>query len=175
MAMSNKPRVNHRLLPHSPMSMRDKSIIDESHPMIILKEKVICSLNQNIWMSYSNDHFFYKTMCLLWATNFEVSPQASHAFLHFQGLSPLEMYQPHILGLSPEWVSIPACYYPIHIFTSMYVIVRLCLMSSNGTESTNQSPNTMLIHFMDSHPCHAMSPCIMQCNVSLHVYVLPHM
>ena len=70
MPMSNKPQVNHRLLPHTTMSMRDKSVIDESHPMIILKAKVICSLNQNFWMSYSNDHFFYKTTCLLWATNF---------------------------------------------------------------------------------------------------------
>ena len=60
----------HRLLPHTTISMRDKSVIDESHPMIILKTKVICSLNQDFWMSYSNDHFFYKTMCLLWVTNF---------------------------------------------------------------------------------------------------------
>ena len=52
------------------MSMRDKFVIDESHPMIILKTKVICSLNQNFWMSYSNDHFFYKTVYLLWAANF---------------------------------------------------------------------------------------------------------
>ena len=70
MPMSNKLRVNHRLLPHTPISMHDKSFIDESHPMIILKAKVICSLNQNFWMSYLNDHFFYKTMCLLWAANF---------------------------------------------------------------------------------------------------------
>ena len=70
MLMSNKPRINHQLLPHTPMSMRDKSIIDESHPMIILKAKVICFLNQNFWISYSSDHFFYKTMCLLWAANF---------------------------------------------------------------------------------------------------------
>ena len=64
MPMGNKPRVDHRLLPHTTMSMRDKSLIDESHPMIILKAKVICFLNQNFWMSYSNDHFFYKTKCL---------------------------------------------------------------------------------------------------------------
>ena len=70
MPMSNKPRVNHRLLPHNPMSMRDKYVIDESHPMIILKAKIICSLNQNFWMSYLNDHFFYKTMCFLWVANF---------------------------------------------------------------------------------------------------------
>ena len=68
--MSNKPRVNHRLLPHTTMSMHDKSVIDESHPMIILITKVICYLNQNFWMSYSNAHFFYKTMSLLWAANF---------------------------------------------------------------------------------------------------------
>ena len=70
MPMSNKPRVNHRLIPHTSMSMRDKSVIDESHPMIILKAKVICYLNQNFLMSYSNDNFFYKTMCFLWAMNF---------------------------------------------------------------------------------------------------------
>ena len=70
MPMSNKPRVNHRLVPHTTMSMRDKFVIDESHPMIILKAKVICSLNQNFWMSYLNDHFFYKIMCLLWVSNF---------------------------------------------------------------------------------------------------------
>ena len=52
------------------MSMSDKSVIDELHLTIILKEKVTCSLNQNFWMSYPNNHFFYKTICLLWATNF---------------------------------------------------------------------------------------------------------
>ena len=70
MPMSNKPRVNHQLLPHTPMSMHDKFIIDELHPMIILRAKSICSLNQSFWMSYSNDHFFYKTMYLLGAMNF---------------------------------------------------------------------------------------------------------
>ena len=90
MPMSNKPRVNHRLLPHTPMSMRDKSVIDESHSMIILKAKVICSLNQNFWMSYSNDHFFYKTLCLLWAANFRGSHQRlykpSYTFTGFHRL-----------------------------------------------------------------------------------------
>ena len=62
--------IHYRLLPHTTMSMRDKSVIDESHPMIILTKKVICSLNQNFWMSYSNDHFLYKTMYLLWVANF---------------------------------------------------------------------------------------------------------
>ena len=71
--MRNKPRVNHRLLPHTTMSMRDKSVINESHPMIILKEKFICSLNQKFWMPYSNYHFFYKTMCLLSGREFSGS------------------------------------------------------------------------------------------------------
>ena len=88
MPMSNKPRVNHRLIPHTYMSMRDKSVIDESHPMIILKAKVICYLNQNFLMSYSNDNFFYKTMCFLWAVNFwcltlgfALLPTLSRAFI----------------------------------------------------------------------------------------------
>ena len=82
--MSNKPRVDHRLLPYTPISMRDKSVIDKSHPMIILKEKVICSLNQNFWMSYLSDHFFYKTMCLLWTANFR---GLTVGFVHLPTLS----------------------------------------------------------------------------------------
>ena len=112
MPMSNKPRVNHRLLPHTTMSMCDKSVIDESHLLIIFKPKVICSLNQNFWMSYSNDHFIYKIMCLLWVANFQgltagfTRPPPPPPPLHFHGLSPLETYQPHIPGLSPHIFSI---------------------------------------------------------------------
>ena len=160
MPMSIKPQVNNRILPHTPMYMSDKSVIDESHPMIILKAKVICSLNQKFWMSYSNDHFFYKTMCLLEATNFLCLTAGFARLPTHSRLSPLETYQQHIPSLSPKGVSIPTCYYPKHIFISMYATLRLGWTSSNRTESTNQSPNTVLIHIMHSNP--------MSCDVPLH-------
>ena len=107
MPMGNKPRVNHRLLPHTTMSMRDKSVIDESHPMIILKAKVICSLNQNFWMSYSNDHFFYKTKCLRLRT-------PSYTFTGFHRWKRITTYTGSFTGggIYPYFL-LPDTYFPM--------------------------------------------------------------
>ena len=51
----------------------------------------------------------------------------------------------------------------LHIFS--FLCMQPCDSDGRhpkGTESTNQSPNTVLIHIMHSHPRHEMSPCIMQ-------------
>ena len=58
--------------------------------------------------------------------------------------------------LSPEGVSISACYHPTHISISMYATVKLCWTSSNGTKSTK--------HNVDSY--HALIP--MSCDVPVH-------
>ena len=87
---------------------------------------------------------------------FVVSPQTSHTFLYFHGLSLLETYQPHISGLSPEGVSIFACYYPAHIFIS-----RATLLDVVQQYRVHQS---ITKHNVDSY--HALTP--MSCDVPMH-------
>ena len=171
MSMSNKPRVNHRRLPHTTMSMRDKSVIDELHLMIILKVKVIFSINQNFWMSYSNDHFFYKTMCLLWEANFQgltISIAHLHILSRAFTIGNVSTTYPRYFTLG----GIYSCLLSPDTYFHFYVCnCTTPWTSSNGTKSTNQSPNTVLIHIMHSHLCHGMFPCIMQCNAPLHYHI----
>ena len=139
-----------------------KSIICGLHPMIILPQNSFVFKPKAFWMLHLNDHFIFKTMCLLWAANFGVAPQALHAYTLSRALTVGIMYNHIYRGLSPEGVSISACYYPTHISFS-------CIQpwDSVGRRPTipsppNQSPNAVLIITLHSHPFNAMSLCI--CN-----------
>ena len=153
------------------MSMSDKYVIDESHPMIILKAKVTCSLNKNFWMSYLNNHVFYKTMCLLWAANFW---GLTTSFARLPTLSwafTIGNISTTYIGSFTRWGIYPFLLLP-HTYFYFYVCNHATLLDVTQRHRFQQS---ITKHSVDSHPCHAMSPCIMQCNAPLHVYVMPHM
>ena len=160
MPMNNKPRVNHQLLPHTTMSIRDKSVIDELHPMIILKAKVICYLNINFWMSYSNDQFFYKTMYLLWATNFcGLTADFSHL--------PILSWAFTVRNVSTTYIGsftrggIYLCLLLPCTYFHFYICNRATLLDVAQRYRVHQS---ITKHNVDSY--HALTP--MSCDVPMH-------
>ena len=159
MPMSNKPQVNHRLLPHTPMSMRDKSVIDESHPMIILKAKVICSLNQNFWMSYSNDLFFYKTVSFMGSdcsgSHWRLC-KPSYNFTGFHRLKRINhIYRVfHLKGTYP-------CFLLPDTYFNFYVCNRATLLNVVQRYRVHQS---ITKHSVDSY--HTLP--LMSCDVYVH-------
>ena len=117
-------------------------------------------------MLHLNDHFMFKTMCLLWAVNFGVALQASHAYTLSQAPTVGIMYN-HIYQVfhSMGYLSLLAITRHIFSFSCIqpcdFVRHRPMVLSP-----PNQSPNTMLIITQHSHPFNAMSPCI--CNAMCH-------
>ena len=93
-----------------------KSIISRLHSMIILQNKFICFKPKGFWMLHLNDHLYTKLMCLFVGSEFLVSHRRLRTPRHFYGLSQLELCLITLTGLSPEWVSIPTCYYPTQVF-----------------------------------------------------------
>ena len=81
------------------------------------------------------------------------------------------MYNKKYRRFHQRGVSIPACYYPTHIFIFMYTTVQPCWTLSHRTEPTQLNTNVVLIITMHSHPFHAMSPCI--CNAMCHFMPIP--
>ena len=112
-------------------------------------------------------------MCLFLGSNFSGSHcklrKPSYTFTGFHHRT--HIYNKKILGLSSEGVSIPACYYPTHIFIFIYTTVRPCWTLSHRTEPTQSNTNSALIITIHSHPFNAMSPCI--CNAMRH-FMLYH-
>ena len=118
-------------------------------------------------MSCFNDHFLYKIMCLLWVGNFRglttgftCLPTLSRAF------TVGHICITKILGLSPKGVSIPAYYYPTHVFTFHVCNRETLLEVVQQYRAHHQTPNAMLIHTMHSHPYHEIS--FHKCNVTHH-------
>ena len=124
---------HYRLLSHTTMPMHDKTVIDESHPIIIFKQNFILLVNQNLFGCHIlMTTFFYKITCLLWVANF----RGLIAGFHRWTLSR---------------VSIPTCYYPTHIFMFLQQCDSIELQSTVPTHSSTHQV-WCLIAIMHLHP-----------------------
>ena len=119
-------------------------------------------------MLHLNDHLYTKLMCLFVGSEFLVSHRRLCTPRHFYGLSPLELCLTTLTGLSPEGVSMPACYYSTQIFfTTLFNRACLCWTSSHLTKPTQSNiKRNVDSSTMHSHSFNAMSPCI--CNAMRH-------
>ena len=83
----------YRLLPHIAMPMCDKI-----HHLWITSNDLFYKTNsfvfkpKDFWMLHLNNHFYIQNHVFFCGQRiFRVSPEASHAFLHFHELPPLEI------------------------------------------------------------------------------------
>ena len=137
--------------------------------MIILQNKFICFRTKAFWMLLLNNHLYiFKTMCLFVGNEFS----GSHlGFVRIPTLSRASIVGNMYNHMYPIF-HLRRCLSLLAI--TRHIFSFSCKQPCDGTESTNQSPNMVLIHIMHSHPFHAMSPCIMKCDASLHVYTISH-
>ena len=154
-----------------------KSIICGSHPMIIFiyKTNSFVLKPKAFWMLHLNNNLYIQNHDSFCGQRiFVVSPQASHAFLDFHRLPSLEIC---ITTCTRSFTreGVYHCLLLSDTYFHFHVSNRVTLLDFIQQYRVHQSiTNTVLIHIIYSHPCHAISPCIMQCDAPLHVYTMSH-
>ena len=143
----------------------------------------------------------YCVLCICGPQIFGFPPQdTARLYNIFNGLSPTVSCLNHILGFSPEGVSIATCFTHLHVLFMPYnreshfgccpILLSSpsntkhgvdLTMSSRHTSNTNtvsiyhgQTPNTVPTSTMHSHPTRRDVTVHMKCNHAISCYVMLH-
>ena len=111
---------------------------------------------------------YFTKSCLLWVANFQ---GLTAGFARLPTLSRAFTVRHICITKNTEaftrgGISIPACYYPTHVFTFHVCNHETLLDFVQLYQAHHQTPNAVLIHTMHSHPCHVIS--VHKCNATCH-------
>ena len=155
-----------------------------------------CDKTHHLWIT-SNDHFTTKFICFQTKSFLNVTPQlsfilktmcffvssefsGSHRRLRMPSYTFMDFhhwthtYNKKYKGFHPRG-------YLFLLTITRHIFSFSCIQPCNPVERyptvpspPNQTPNTVLIITMHSHPCHAMFPCINAMRWAIACYIIPH-